>query len=105
RDAHSDWLQSFAEHGVVGTTLLGLCAIVPLLRVRRVHLASPVTAYLLAGCGLILLYAWIEFPFGNLAVVFVWWFSCFSAVQYARLQDRESSAATKSPVSASPRSA
>ncbi len=105
QDAHSDWLQSFAEHGLIGTALLGLCAVIPLLRVRRVHLASPVTAYLLAGCALILLYAWIEFPFGNLAVVLLWWLSCFIAVQYARLQDRESSTAVKPTAGASARSA
>ena len=57
--------------------------------------------YLLAGCALILLYAWVEFPFGNIAVVLVWWLSFFSAVHYARLYDREASAPFKSaPASA-----
>lgn len=95
RDAHSDWLQSFAEHGLVGSALLGLCAVVPLLRLRRRHLSNPLTAYLLAGCAVLLFYAWVEFPFGNLAVVFSWWLACFSAVQYARLHDREAPAPTK----------
>lgn len=95
RDAHSDWLQSFAEHGLIGSALLGLCAVVPLLRLRRRHLGNPLTAYLLAGCAVLLLYAWVEFPFGNLAVVFAWWLCCFSAVQYARLHDREAPAPSK----------
>lgn len=85
-DAHSDWLQSFAEHGLVGTALLGLCALVPLAGLRPRHFSSPVAAYLLVGCGLVLLYAWVEFPFGNAAVVLSWWLCFFSAVRYARLE-------------------
>ena len=100
RDAHSDWLQSLAEHGFVGTTMLGLCALVPLLHLRRRHLASPVPAYLLAGCGLILLYATVEFPLGNIAVVLTWWVCFFSAVHYARLYDREAATPIKSISSA-----
>jgi O-antigen ligase len=96
RDAHSDWLQSLAEHGFVGTALLALCGVVPLLRLRRRHLASPLPTYLLAGCALVLLYAWVEFPFGNVAVVLVWWLSFFCAVHYARLYDREAPAPVKS---------
>jgi O-antigen ligase len=96
RDAHSDWLQSLAEHGFVGTALLALGGVVPLLRLRRRHLASPLPTYLLAGCALVLLYAWVEFPFGNVAVVLVWWLSFFCAVHYARLYDREAPAPVKS---------
>ncbi len=93
RDAHSDWLQAFAEQGFVGTTLLGLCGLLPLLSLRRRHLASILPCYLLGGCGLILIYAWVEFPFGNLAVVLTWWLCFFCAVQYCRLHDREAPAA------------
>ena len=89
RDAHSDWLQAFAEHGLIGTTMLGLTGLLPLLRLRRRYFASQLPAYLLGGCALILLYAWIEFPFGNLAVVLSWWLCFFCAVHYAQLQDRE----------------
>lgn len=94
-DAHSDWLQSFAEHGLVGTALLGLCGLVPLLRLRRRHLEGMLPSYLLTGCALVLLYAWVEFPFGNLAVVFSWWLCFFCAVQYGRLRDREAPSPTK----------
>jgi hypothetical protein len=94
-DAHSDWLQAVAEHGLVGTTLLGLTGLVPLLRLRRRHFTSPLPAYLFVGCAAILLYAWIEFPFGNTAVVLVWWLCFFSAVHYARLQDREAPSPAK----------
>jgi hypothetical protein len=83
------WLRAFAEHGVAGCSLLALCAIVPLLRLRRRHLSSPVPAYLLAGCTLMVIDAAFGIPFENVAVGLSWWLCFFSAVQYARLQDRE----------------
>ena len=86
RDAHSDWLQSVAEHGLIGTALLGLCALVPLAGLRRRDLSGPLSAYPLVGCGLVLLFAWVEFPFGNAAVVLAWWLAFFSATHYARLE-------------------
>ncbi len=102
RDAHSDWLQAFAEYGFAGSALLGLAAIVPLLGLSRWSFSSPLPQFLLAGCALLLLYAWIEFPFGNLAVVLTWWLCYFCAVQYARLQTRESS--EPSPATTAPAS-
>jgi O-antigen ligase len=95
RDAHSDWLQAFAEHGIVGCALLTLCALVPLLRLRARHLASAVPCYLLGGCALLLLYAWVEFPFGNLAVNLTWWLCFFCAIHYARLHERETRTSAK----------
>ena len=71
------------------------CAIVPLLRLRARHLASALPCYLLGGCALLLLYAWIEFPFGNLAVNLTWWLCFFCAVQYARLHERETRTSAK----------
>ena len=86
-DAHSDWIQSLAENGFVGSGLLGLGAIVPLLGLRRRQLlGSSIPLHLLWGCGLVLLYAWIEFPFGNVAVVLSWWLCFFCAARYAHLQ-------------------
>ena len=96
RDAHSDWLQAFAEHGFVGSALLALCALLPLLGLKARHISSPVPCYLLAGCALILLYAWVEFPFGNLAVILCWWLLFFLSVSYARLYDREAPSPAKS---------
>ena len=91
-DAHSDWLQSLAEVGFVGTLLVGMCGVLPLLHLRARLFASPVPGYLFGGCGLILLYAWVEFPFGNPAVVIAFWTCFFCAVRYARLQDRDPNA-------------
>jgi O-antigen ligase len=84
-DAHSDWLQALAEVGFTGTILFGLCAAVPLWSLRSTRPRSPVTAYAFLGCTLIVLYALVEFPFGNPAVVLAWWTCFFSAVHYARL--------------------
>ena len=84
-DAHSDWLQAFAEHGVVGASLLALCALVPLWGLKRANLKGPLIRYPLLGCALLLLYAWIEFPFGNVAVVLAWWYCYFCGVSYAIL--------------------
>ena len=89
RDAHNDWLQSLAEHGFVGSALLALCAVLPVSCLRRRHFKSPVVAYLVSGCAILLAYAWLEFPFGNIAVVLLWWLCCFTAIQYARLQDND----------------
>jgi O-antigen ligase len=91
-DAHNDWLQALAEHGFVGSALLALAVILPLRRLRGRHILSPIPGHLLAGCALILLYAMIEFPLANLAVVLCWWVCFYGAVHYARLQDREASA-------------
>ncbi len=87
-DAHSDWLQSLAEVGWTGTLLLVLCGLWPLLRSRALQFAGPLPGYLLGGCGLILLYAAVEFPFGNPAVTIAFWLTFFSALQYVRLSSR-----------------
>ena len=46
---------------------------------------GPVPAYLLVGCGLLALYALVEFPFSNPAVLESFWFCFFSAVRYHKL--------------------
>jgi O-antigen ligase len=85
-DAHSDWLQALAEHGFFGTALLVLCAFVPLRRVWRQAATSCIPLYLFFGCSLVLLYAAVEFPFGNVAVVLSWWMCFFCAIRYVQLQ-------------------
>jgi O-antigen ligase len=87
-DAHSDWLQSLAEVGFTGTALLILLVLWPLLSSQALRFAGALPAYLLGGCGLILLYAGVEFPFGNPAVMVAFWICFFSAIQYVRLGDR-----------------
>lgn len=87
-NAHSDWLQSLAETGFVGTGLLLLMGVLPLAGIPRSALRHPLVAYPLLGCAIVLLYAWIEFPFGNGAVLIAFWTLYFSAIRLARLQSR-----------------
>lgn len=84
-EAHSDWLQSVAETGFVGTTLVILMGLLPLAASMRHRLRSPTVRYGLFGCSLILLYATIELPFANGAVLAAFWLIYFSLCRYAEL--------------------
>ncbi len=85
--AHNDWLQSLAETGFIGTALLLLACALPLATLPRNQLFHPLVAYPLIGLGLVLLYAWIEFPFSSAAVLIAFWTVFFTALQFARLTD------------------
>lgn len=83
-EAHSDWLQSIAETGFVGTSLAVLMGLIPLLTTLRQKLSNPVPLYALLGCTFVLTYAWIEFPFANAAVLIAFWLLWFAACRHAR---------------------
>lgn len=85
-EAHNDWLQSLAEVGFVGTGLLALLVVLPLLSVPWRRVGSIVPRYLLAGCALLLLYAWLEFPFANPAVMLTFCAVFYCAIRYAELE-------------------
>jgi O-antigen ligase len=85
-DAHSDWIQSVAEVGFLGTALIGAAALLPMLAARKARV-TPIPYFLITGMLLVAAYAWVEFPFGNVAVVLGWWLCFFCAVQYSRLSD------------------
>ena len=87
--AHSDWLQSVAETGLVGTALIGLLGALPLLTLRQHHFRHPLVLYPLLGCALLLLYAWVEFPFECPAVAILFWLMFFAAVRQAQLSPAE----------------
>ena len=87
-EAHSDWLQALAELGLVGTALIALCGLVPLWSSRALAHAGTFTRYLFGGCGLVLAYAAVEFPFANPAVTIAFWTLFFAAVHYVRLNAR-----------------
>jgi hypothetical protein len=94
-EAHSDWLQAIAETGFVGTSLLVALGCAPLWVARRRLFASPVATYLLAGCGLILLYAWVEFPLANPSVMVGFWACLYGATRYAVLDQAARNGQTK----------
>ena len=66
-DAHNDWLQLLAECGVVGSAMIilpfGVCL------ARAWKSGSPPGRWIAAACSLIALYALIDFPFRNPAVL------------------------------------
>lgn len=84
-EAHNDWLQALAEVGFTGTALVGLLVLLPLLGLNWRRLESHIPRYLLLGCVLLLLYAWVEFPFANPSVMTGFWVSLYAATRYARL--------------------
>lgn len=81
-DAHSDWLQSLAEHGWIGTACLLALVALPLTSIRGG--GNPLTGFTLYGCAAVVLYAALEFPFGNYSVQLLWWLCFYTAVQFAR---------------------
>jgi O-antigen ligase len=85
RDAHNDWLQSLAESGFIGTGLRGLLLLLPFFSVGR-RTGSGLPRYLLAGNAIILLYAWLEFPFANPAVMLTFCATFYCAMRYAMLE-------------------
>lgn len=87
-EAHNDWLQSVAEVGFVGTALLVLQGVVALAAVRWHDTRSAVPRYLLGGAALILVYAALEFPFANPAVVLTFSAVFYGAIRYAMLDAR-----------------
>lgn len=91
-EAHNDWLQSLAEVGFVGTALLGLLLLVPLSTISWRRVGSPLPRYLLGGCALLLLYAWLEFPFANPTVVLTFFGIFYGAIRYGQLEVRAGSA-------------
>ena len=85
-EAHSDWLQSVAEVGLTGTGLLVLMGLMPLVTVLRPRFpCGELPRWLFVGCGLIALYAWVEFPFANPAVMIAFWLCFFTAIRYHQL--------------------
>lgn len=96
-EAHNDWLQSLAETGFVGTGLLVLLGLGPLLAVPWRRVESLMPRYLLAGCALVLLYAWVEFPFANPAVMLTFFATFYCALRYAVLELRAQAEESRRP--------
>jgi O-antigen ligase len=68
--AHNDWLQIVAEMGAIGAALLlGAAGAAGARSWREAESAGRIA---LAATGLLLVYAWIDFPFHNPAVLLLW---------------------------------
>ena len=67
QEAHNDWLQQMAETGLTGLLIL----LVPLVITgfSAWHRGGLAARWALGACGLLLLYALIDFPLHNLAVL------------------------------------
>jgi len=89
-DAHSDWLQSLAETGIMGTTALLLFVLIPLIEILRKKRPDAFSGWLFFGCALIAAYAWVEFPFACPAVAGLWWVLFFSALRHLQLSPTRS---------------
>jgi len=85
-EAHNDWFQSLAETGFVGTTLLVLLGLLPLLGAPWRQCASAIPRYLAGAVVLVLLYAFVEFPLANPSVMIGLWFSLYAATRYVALE-------------------
>jgi hypothetical protein len=59
--------------------------LIPLAALARRAWRHPLVFYPLTGCGFVTLYAWIEFPYANGAVLVAFWIIFFAACRYARL--------------------
>lgn len=94
-EAHNDWLQSLAESGFVGTGLVVLLALLPVAGAPWRRGRSALPRYLLAGLGLILLYAGVEFPLANPAVVLTCWTLLYAAVRLTQLDAANGSASPR----------
>lgn len=85
-EAHNDWFQSLAEVGFAGTGALVLLGAIPWWRrSSRPRVRGSIPRHLLAGCGLLLAYAAVEFPLANPAVTILFWLCLYSAFRYAEL--------------------
>ncbi len=86
--AHNDWLQLAAETGLAGLLTL----VIPMgIVTRRIWRESGFAGrWGLAGCGVIAVYAWIDFPFNNPAVFALWIVLVFTASGVGSTQTRKS---------------
>jgi O-antigen ligase len=86
--ARSDFWQSLAEHGIIGTLVWwvpALCIVGRMLLRRRLlkFLIAP-----LAGLGAIVILSVVDFPFASPAVFFAFWFMLFSLARWVEV-DRD----------------
>lgn len=96
-DAHNDWFQALAEVGFVGTTLYALLILIPIWSISWRRMQSLLPRYLLAGGAIVLLYAWLEFPFANPAVMLTFAATFYIAIRYAELDLHDQAGKSSQP--------
>jgi O-antigen ligase len=99
-DAHSDWLEALAEVGLVGTILLVGMVIGPLWLVGLRIFSCAFSGFVFTGASMLALYALIEFPFANPAVILSFWTVLFLSLRYAGLEianAKESKSSSNTP--------
>ena len=90
--AHSDYLQTLAEKGIVGSTLLVLpFALLGIFLTSKARWKNPISPILLLGSGLVLLTATIDFSLSNPAVAMGTLLILSIGVRYALLSQRTES--------------
>lgn len=62
RYAHNDWLQWLSEVGIVGLALVMTPILYQLFLYFRIKSKSPISFWSLFGCGLVLVYSFVDFP-------------------------------------------
>lgn len=86
--AHCDWVQYWAETGAIGLLLLLGTPLLWFIYHVRNGRGNSITHWLGAGCVLVLILAWFEFPFGSEAVSLLF-AACFTmAGKYAILSKK-----------------
>jgi O-antigen ligase len=85
-EAHNDWFQSLAESGFVGTGLLLLLGLLPVLAAPWARARAALPRYLAGAAALLLLYAIVEFPLANPSVLIGHCASVYLACRYTQLE-------------------
>lgn len=95
--AHNDWAEWFAELGLIGLTLLLLPFIYLSLIIFKDGHRSALGNWILGGNAVIVLYALVEFPFGNPAVCILFFILSAGAARYLLLPRERRSKSTEIP--------
>lgn len=85
--AHNDWAEWFAELGLIGMILLLIPVLLRMRAFLRGSRQSILASWILSGMGLILIYALVEFPFGNPAVTLFFFVLGAAAFRYSELRE------------------
>ena len=84
--AHNDYVQALAEFGVAGcSVLLALAGSAAWLLARARFWKNPLSLLIAIGLSLVLVHAWIDFPFQNPAIITTWAVLLVGLIRWAEL--------------------